>query len=556
MKNNKEYNILVGGAAGEGSRLAGLTIARLFESLGWYVSIFEDYQSLIKGGHNFSKIRATKEYNSAPREQVDYIVALNKETFDKHLPKLSKDGIVIYNSDFSDFKYGYGISGKEILEKFKCKPIMKNLAFLGALGKVLGVPWKELEKVFKTQVKKELELNLKIAKYGYDCVDQLEQVEKLKSTKTVMTTGNEAIARASVKAGLEVFCAYPMTPATSILHHLAAEKDEFKLKIMQAENEIAVVMATLGSAYAGKRTMSATSGGGIALMTEGVSMAGMAEIPMVIVESQRPGPATGIPTYSGQGDLDLVTNIGHGDLVRLVLTPGDAEECIDMTGLALNYAWKYQMPVILLVDKDLSEGTYTIDSKAYNRVKPGKALLWDGKGEYGRYKITKDGISPMAFPGNKKAIVKATSYEHDEYGITIEEEVDKIVEMQNDRLNKYKTLEKDLERLELVKVYGKKNAKTAIMAWGSPKGAVIEAAEILGAKVIQPLCAQPFPAKQFVKAMKGVQKLIAVEANATGQMSKILRANEIKVDSQILKYDGRPITVDELVKKLSSKIKK
>jgi len=558
-KNNikaKEYNVLVGGAAGEGSRMAGLIIAKIFDSLGWQISIVEDYQSLIMGGHNFSKIRATKKYNSAPREKVDFLIALNKEALDKHLDKLDDDGIAIFNSDVSQFEYGFGLSAKEILEKFKAKPIMKNTAFLGAFCKVIGIEWEHLEKVFREEFKKETELNLQIAKFGYDSAQVLEKIEKFPCDDAEMFTGNEAIALAACKSGLDFYAAYPMTPATSVLHWLANHKDEYKLKVMQAENEIAVMLAALGASYAGKRSMVATSGGGFALMVEGLSFAHMGELPVVIVNSQRPGPATGIPTYSAQADLSFALSAGHGDTPRIVLIPGDAKECAELTELSLNSAWKYQMPVILLVDKDLSEGTYAISPSVFAKMKKGPALLWDGQGQYLRYKLTKDGISPMAFPGNPKAIVKASSYEHDENGITIEEEVDMIKAMQEKKLKKWALVEKEFSKLPLVKVYGNKNAKTALLAWGAPTGAVIEAAQALNCKVVQPLVASPFPKVQMEKALKGVKKIISIEANATGQWAQVMKCHGWKIADCLLKYDGRPFTVEELQKLLAKKIKK
>jgi 2-oxoglutarate ferredoxin oxidoreductase subunit alpha len=475
---------------------------------------------------------------------------------DKHVGKLDEDGIAIFNSDVSQFEHGFGLSGKEVLEKFKAKPIMKNTAFLGAFGKVIGVDWDHLEKVFREEFKKETDLNLQIAKFGYDSVEMLEKIEKFTCDDAEMITGNEAIALAACKSGLEFYAAYPMTPATSILHWLANHKDEYKLKVMQAENEISVIMVALGASYAGKRNMVATSGGGFALMVEGISFAHMGELPIVIVNSQRPGPATGIPTYSAQADLHFALSAGHGDTPRIVLMPGDAKECAELTELSLNSSWKYQMPVILLVDKDISEGTYVVSPSVFAKMKKGPALLWDGEGQYGRYKLTKDGISPMAFPGNPNAIVKATSYEHDENGITIEEEVDMINTMQEKKLKKWSVVEKDFAKLSLVKVYGNKNAKTALISWGAPKGAVIEAAESLNCKVVQPLIASPFPKAQIEKALKGVKKVISVEANATGQFGKVMNGYGLKVDEFVLKYDGRPFTVEELQKILAKKIKK
>ncbi|HNY97596.1 MAG TPA: pyruvate ferredoxin oxidoreductase, partial [Candidatus Pacearchaeota archaeon] len=334
-----------------------------------------------------------------------------------------------------------------------------------------------------------------------------------------------------------------------------ANKEQTKTKVFQAENEIAVIMAALGAACAGKRSMVGTSGGGFALMTEAISMAGQAEIPIVIVNSQRPGPATGIPTYSGQADLHFTLHSGHGDLLRFVVAPGDAQESAELTALALNIAWKYQMPAIVLTDKDVSEGTYMVDRNILAKLKPQKEIIWDGQGEYKRYCQTNNGISPMAFYGTSGATIKVTSYDHDEFGITVEENESDIKKMADKRLRKYVALEKEVEKMEACKIYGNKNAKKAIIAWGEVKGAAIEAAKKMGIKMIQPLILSPFPARQISTALKGVKKVVSVEMNATGQMAQLFRCHGFKIDSLALKYTGRPFTVEELEKEIIKKLK-
>ena len=369
-----------------------------------------------------------------------------------------------------------------------------------------------------------------------------------------MLTGNEAVALGAVQAGLEAYIAYPMTPATSVLHYLAAKQKEFNLIVFQDESEISVINAAIGSAFAGKRTMVGTSGGGFALMTEGVSLAAQAEVPVVVVESQRTGPATGVPTYSAQADLLFVLNSGHGDFVRLVVAPGDTEESFYLTGMALNLAWKYQLPALVLIDKAISESTFSFDESVVDKVKPEESLFWNKKGEYQRYLDTKNGISPLAFPGEPNAVIKGTSYEHDEAGITAEEDAKQITAMQDKRMRKYAALSKEIDKPGAVKVYGNKRSDKAIIFWGSTKGAAIEAAEKLNIKAIQPLVLQPFPEKQMAKALEGVKTLISAETNVMGQLAKVLSCEGIKVDDQILKYDGRPFLPEEIEDKLKSLI--
>jgi len=547
----KDYSILIGGAAGEGSRVAGLLGAKLLNKLGYRIFIYDDYQSLIRGGHNFSKIRASEKKILSQRRGIDFLLALNKDTIERHKDNLGKKGIIIYNSDKMKDR-GIGIPIEKITKEEGGIPIMKNVALLGGFAKVIGMDWKIAEEVFKKELTKKTDLNLKIAKRAYQETKNLIKIEKLDQEPLSLLTGNEAISLGAVKAGLNLYLAYPMTPASSILHYLAAHQEEFNIAVSHPENEIAVINMALGAAYAGARTMVGTSGGGFALMTEALSMAAQSETPILIVESQRTAPSSGVPTYTGQGDLFFVMGAGHGDFLRFVIAPGDAEEAFYLTGEALNLAWKYQTPAILLVDKEVSENTFSVDKDIEKKVRPENFLARNKKGNYKRYKDTKEGISPLAFPGQKNIISKATSYEHDEFGISTEEEKD-IEKMQNKRLRKFKKMAQEVEKLEAVKTYGKKNSQKAIVVWGSTKGPALEAAEKLGIKMIQPIFFQPFPEKQMRKALKGVKKLISIEGNSLGQMEQVLRCYGIKPDNRILKYTGRPFLpeeIEERVKKI------
>jgi 2-oxoglutarate ferredoxin oxidoreductase subunit alpha len=546
----KDFSILIGGEAGEGSRKSGSVIAKLFSHLGYRIYIYEDYSSLIKGGHNFSQIRANKEEVLCHRQEIDFLLALDKRTMEKHKNDLSREGMIIYNSDDIPEKHkGTGIPIKTIAKEEGGKPIMKNSALIGALVKMIGMDWKVAEQVFKKEFKKYAEINLKIAKRGFNASKNLFTIEKIKQKSLPLLTGNEALALGAVKAGLDFYLAYPMTPATGILHFLAEHKKEFNLAVAQLENEIGIVNAAVGAAFTGARTMVGTSGGGFALMVEGLSLAAQSENPLVIVESQRMAPATGVPTYTGQGDLLFSLFAGHGDLVRFVIAPGDADQACFWAGKILNLSWKYQTPSILLIDKQISESTFSFDKSILNEVKYEKPLLWNKKGNYLRYKDVKKGISPLAFPGEKNVISKSNSYEHDEFGITVEEK-EKVEKMQNKRLRKFREMEKEVDKLEAVEIYGRKKAKKAIIAWGSTKGPAKEAAEKLGMKMIQPIVLEPFPENQMKRALKGVEKIALAETNGLGQMEKVLNCYGIKVDKKILKYNARPFFPEEIEEKL------
>jgi len=541
----EEISILIGGKAGDGIRQAGHVIAQLLNRIGYRIFFYDDYPSLIRGGHNFSIIRASEKRVLAHKDTIDIIVALNQDTVEKHKHRLNTGGIILYDSKKADAQ-GLGIDFLNVVKEFNGIPIMRNTAAIGALARMLNLEWSVLESVIKRFLEKNVDLNLKIARNAYDQVETpLKSLPKLNQKSLPLVTGNEAISLGAVKAGLNMYIAYPMTPASAILHYLAAHEKELGVVTVHPESEIGVALMALGAAYTGAKTMVGTSGGGFALMTEALSLAGQGELPIVFVECQRPGPSTGVPTYTMQGDLNFVIHAGHGEFSRVVLAPGDADEAFYTAGLAMNLAWKFQIPTFVLSDKHLSESIFSFEADL-EKVKPENSLLWDGEGEYRRYLDSQNGISPLAFPGNPEAIVKVTSYEHDENGITTEEP-EQIARMQRKRLRKRKTLENELKKFDTVNVYGNPESKTALLCWGSTKGACIEVAEVLGLKVIQPLVMEPLPVESLKKALSGTKKIIDVEVNATGQLAKLIAGHGFCVDDMILRFDSRPFTVDGLL---------
>ena len=546
-----EYSILVGGAAGMGSRRAGLLIAELFSSLGYYVFIYDDYQSLIRGGHSFSNIRISTSKKLSSCSEIDYLIALDKRTWTEHQSELKKEGTLIYNSDRIDIskRQAVGIPAQTIVQDMGGKKIMENIALVSGFAKILGIEWKTLKELLSKEFNKFRNINLQIAKKSFDRNKSLTKIKRIKKKRFPLLTGNQAIAQGAVKAGLSLYFAYPMTPATGILHYLAGRSKDFKTKTIQLENELAVISAALGSAYTGAPSMVGTSGGGFALMTESLSLACQAEIPLVIVNSQRSAPASGVPTYTAQGDLSFCLAAGHGDIVKFLVAPGDAEESCYWAGRLLSLSWEYQTPSILLVDKQISESTFSFDKKVLEKIKPIKYLKGNARNKYMRYQDTKNGISYLLFPGKRGAVVKATGYEHNETGITIEDELS-AQKMQDKRIRKYKEMEKVIEKMQAVKVYGNKKSSRAILAWGSTKGPAKEVAEDLNIKMIQPLVLQPFPVKQIKEAMKGVKNLVLIEGNALGQLGSVLAGQGVKVDTKILKYNSRPFITEEIKRAL------
>lgn len=548
-----DFSTLIGGIAGDGINEAGVTVGRLFNLLGYRIYMYYDYPSLIRGGHNFSLVRASRRKIGTHTEKADVLIALNQETLERHRERLKDKSFVIYDADkikAQDLKSkGCGLHISQILKEEEALPIMRNTCILGGFCRVVGIDWPVLEEVLKKHIPKKLEQNLKVARRGYDSAVEFCRVERLDQESLPIMTGNQAIGLGLIRAGLKAYVAYPMTPSSSLLDFMAQSAPGFGLRVVHPENEIAVMLMAQGFVYAGIKAAVGTSGGGFCLMTEGLSLAGQAEMPVVIMMGQRTGPSTGLPTYTAQGDLHFILNAGQGEFPRFVVSPGDAEDAYYWSGVALNMAWKYQVPAFILSDKSVSEGLYSFDISAAGEVKEEAAALWDGQGKYSRYKYTESGVSPLAYPPQKGQVIKADGYGHDELGITTEDP--KVtVEMADKRLLKGEALASEMTNYETVKVHGNSSSKTALLCWGSNKGVCIETAERLGLKVVQVLVLSPFPAGRLKEALKDTKRVMAVECNSTAQLARLAGFYGIGVDETILKYDGRPFSLEDLVAEL------
>jgi len=542
------FSVLIGGRAGDGINEAGMLIARMLNQLGYRLYQYYDYPSLIRGGHNFSIVRAATEMIGAHRDTMDAVIALNQETVSLHKSRMKEDCIMIFDSNQVQAD-GLGIPVGKIMKEEQAPPIMRNTCILGAFCRAVGIDWAVLEKVVKNSIAKMVDLNLKVARRGYEASREAVRIPDLKREPLPIITGNEAVGLGLLKGGLKAYVAYPMTPSSSILHFLAGVAPDFQLKVVHPENEIAVMLMALGFSYAGERSAVGTSGGGFCLMTEGLSLAGQAELPVTIVISQRAGPSTGVPTYTAQSDLHFVLNAGQGEFPRLVVAPGDPLECYYWSAMALNVSWKFQIPSFVLIDKTLSEGAYSMDHTAALEEEEMPRSAWDGKDPYRRYLTTESGVSPLLWPPVQGATIKVNSYTHDEMGITSEEKTT-IAAMQEKRMRKERYLQEEMAGYETVKVYGEKASSTALLCWGSNKWPCIEAASSLGLKVITPQVLWPFPDRQFAAALEGVERMISVENNITGQLARLLRCRDLEVQDLVLKYDGRPFAVNELEMRL------
>jgi 2-oxoglutarate ferredoxin oxidoreductase subunit alpha len=543
-----EVSVLLGGRAGDGINSAGAVIAQFLNHLGYFPYLYFDYPSLIRGGHNFAIIRGAGHPVGVHGDMVDFVLALNQETVTRHHARFHARTVMVYNADVVRAD-GQGVPVKTILMEEKAPPIMGNSAVIGAFAKAAGIAWDTVNTVFLAHMPKGADLNLRVARRAYDQCSTVLPIPPLGDRRLSLISGNEAIGLGMVAGGLSAYVSYPMTPSSSLLHFLAENAGRFGITVIHPENEIAVMLMALGLSYGGQQAAVGTSGGGFCLMTEGLSLAGMAEIPIVLVVSQRTGPSTGLPTYTAQSDLHFVLNAGQGEFPRFVVAPGDAQEAYFWSAVAMNIAWKFQVPAFILADKTLSEGVYGVDPSKIPDAGIGEALSWDGTGHYRRYADTANGISPLAFPGTKGAVVKVNSYAHDESGITIED-AGSVIQMSNKRARKAAGLAKEMESYTTVRTGGVPGAATAIVCWGSTKGVCCEVAEELGLRTLQPVVMSPFPDVQCAVALKGVRRLIAVEENATGQLASLLRLHGISPDVMVLQYDGRPFTPGTLLSRI------
>jgi 2-oxoglutarate ferredoxin oxidoreductase subunit alpha len=541
----REVSVLIGGRAGDGISSAGQVVARLLARAGYRVHMYFDYPSLIKGGHNFAIIRAAETDIGAVREQVDFILALNQETLNRHRFRLGERGVIIYDTGQVKQAEGIGIPVKNILDAEGAPAVMGNSAMIGAFIKAAGLDWDSSTDVLKKSMPKETEKNLRVARRSYDTSEERMQIPRTGKPVLPVLTGNEAISIGLVEADLGIYFSYPMSPTSNILHFLAAYADDLHIRVIQPESEIAVILMALGCSYAGLRSAVGTSGGGFCLMTEAMSLAGIAELPILIILGQRTGPSTGLATYSAQSDLHFALHAGQGEFPRLIIAPGDAGEARRWSVTAMDLAWKYQLPAIILSDRLICEGLYNVEADAATRYPAGPVMGDPMIHPYLRYAPADSGISPLRFPPAEGEVIRVNSHVHDPDGITTEDpKVTK--EMADKRMKKMEGLASEVEGISPINLGGAADASTALLCWGSTKGVCEEVAGKKGLRLIQPVVLWPFAEKMFARAMDGVERFYAVESNETGQLAALVSRFGYRASGKILKYDGRPFMVDEL----------
>ncbi len=548
----QEFSILIGGRAGEGINKASAILCHLMAKLGRHVYMYYDYPSLIRGGHNFAVVRSAGHPVWTHRDRVDVVLALDQTTVDQHGGEVAPGGVIVYDASTVKRAEGLPVPLDEILKEEEAPAITRNSGLVGAFCRVAGVPWEVVEEVFREEVpEKFVDVNLRVVRRAWDAVEERFRIERGAMAPRPVLTGNEAISLGLVRGGLDAYIAYPMTPTSNILHFLAEVAEQSALTVVHPENEIAVILMALGCAYAGKRAAVGTSGGGFCLMTEALSLAGQAELPVTIVLGQRTGPSTGLPTYSCQTELLFARHAGQGEFPRLIVAPADADEAYAWAARVLDLAWRFQVPGFLLVDKTLCEGGYSCSfDPAAELVEPPGPLPDVPRDPYLRYRFTESGVSPMLPAGTPGAVVKVNSYEHDESGTTTEE-MELTARMQEKRLRKGAALAAALEPYGTVAVFGGENARVGVVSWGSTVGAVREAAAGLDVRVVQPVVLEPFPAEAFRRALEGLERVVVVEENLTGQLEQLMRVHGFSAGARVHRADGRPFTVEEMAARLA-----
>jgi len=582
-----DFAVGIGGENGQGIASTGDILARIFARRGLNINAYNAYQSIIRGGHTFLTIRASDGPVRSMGDKLDVLVPLNQDSMDRHLRLMQAGTRVIYDAD--KLKPGEAAPGVQLCPmpmKRICgaNKLAANTAALGAALQMLGIESEPLEAVIARQFKKKGDAvvtdNVGIARGGYDYAAQNFKpfpfrTPKLDKPKAIVT-GNQATAMGGVAAGVKFYAAYPMSPATGVLMWMASHARQLGIMVRQVEDEIGVMNMVIGAAHTGCRAMCATSGGGFALMSEAVGMAGMIETPVVCVNVQRAGPATGVPTKTEQGDLWQILGAGQGDYPRIIVAPANQLDLFRTIPELFNLVDKYQCPGLVLADLLISEGTCSVDPadlKFNAPIDRGQIIFPNGNGEsdnpfggyndnaYLRYKNTKSGISPRAVPGVPGHIHIAATDEHDEDGTLISDEFTNPVKrrvMVEKRARKMQTV---LSEIAPPKLIGPESAQVTLVGWGSTEGVIREAVEKLAAEEgivanqLQTKWIVPFHADEVGHILSSSKHVIIVENNYSGQFARYLRSETgFTAHGHIRKYDGEPFMPHHLVKAVKEQL--
>jgi 2-oxoglutarate/2-oxoacid ferredoxin oxidoreductase subunit alpha len=565
-----DYTIKIGGAAGQGLQTIGASLSKVFSRYGYHFFAYQDYESRVRGGHNFYQIRFADSRVLCPRAPVDILIALDGATVPLHSGELAGDGFAIY--DASDIKQSYegdkfiDVPFTEIALKNGGNRVMSNTAASGAVLGMLGMEVSLLEDVIERAFAGKPDAigpNKEVARAGHEhgrehC-PRCAFVPAEKAEPRMSIEGNDAIALAAIASGCRFYAGYPMTPSTGILTFMSMHRERHGVVVEQAEDEIAAINMAIGASYAGVRSMTATSGGGFALMVEGLSLAGMTETPVVIVLAQRPGPATGLPTRTEQADLLFGLFAGHGEVPRICFAPGTPEQAFGAVNRAFELSEKYQVPSMIFTDQHYADSEWSLERidldlfEFHDRRLRGEAFR--ALDSYSRHAFTADGVSPMAVPGDAPHVVVTDSDEHDEDGHLVEDAAmrRKMVEKRY-----HEKLGDIAGEMEPPTLYGSEKPEVLLVGWGSNYGVMKEAVDAMSpgrdAAMLHFHEVFPFvdePRRGWLETMKNARACICVENNASGRFASLLRMETgFKIEHNINKYDGRPFSLEELLEEI------
>ncbi len=559
----------IGGMAGQGIDTIGDMLTQVFVRTGFYTFTVKDFESRIRGGYNFTQVRVSDVPVHAPVDHMDVIVALTHDAVVGPRPRLVDGGVIIFDDTiaFDDlepchFPAPLSRTAKEVGGSVR----MTNAAALGALLSVVRFPVDLAEEVlghvFARKGEEVVEKNVLVAKRMYEvtqerfsgeCRHDLSTVRCGPSTDRLVLTGNQALALGAIAANVKWVSAYPMSPSTSAFQEVVARAHEFRIGTLQTEDEIAALCMAIGASYAGARTMVTTSGGGFSLMVEALGLAGMTETPVVIYNAQRPGPSTGLPTRTEQSDLLFSVFASQGEFPRVVLAPRSIRDAFDTAVRAFNLADRFQVPVVILGDQFLADSSMALPLIDVSTVRVDRGVLaGDDDTPYLRYRLTDDGVSPRAFPGEPGRVVVASGNTHLEDGHITEDPAIRDA-MAEKFLKKVPAIRDALRPPEL---YGSEDADMVLVSWGSTWGAVREAVDLLragGQSVCQLHFTDLYPLRTALlrEVLSGASVSVSIEQNATSQFAALVSMETgLMCDHHLNKYDGRPMTARWVVDRL------
>jgi len=570
-----DLSIAIGGAAGQGIATPGDILARIFVRRGLHLNAYNAYQSIVRGGHIFLTLRTSDEPVLSFGDKIDIMMPLNQDTMDRHLRLMRAGSTVLYNGDkikpgeVADGVQLCPFSVKELAPNIR-GDLVQNTIALAAVLRLIGVEFKILEDILTLQFKRKGEAviaeNVGVARAGYDYAERkfkpLPFLLPDTGKRLAFFEGNQALAMGGAAAGVRFYCAYPMSPSSGVLHWMARHARQLDIMVRQVEDEIGVINMAIGAAHAGCRAMCATSGGGFALMTEGLGAAAMMEIPLVCINVQRAGPATGVPTKTEQGDLWQAMGAGQGDYPRIIVAPTTIPDCFKTVPQLFNLVDKFQCPGIILSDLLLSEGRSSVDPAELDfnvRIDRGAVIGLNGampplNGGYKRYALTEDGISPRALPGTPGFEHVVATDDHDEDGVLISDEYTNPHKRQAMHEKRMRKMESILPLIDPPKLWGRADAQVTLLAWGSTEGVIREAIhkleneEGIDANLLQIKWLVPLHDDAIMAALSKSKKVVIVENNYSGQFARYLRSETgVVADAHIRKYDGEPFMPHHIV---------